>query len=96
QDLCAFCVKGSCDSQQSGLTCRHFIKTFLLGKIKTYEHHLKKSLEEHAGQYAFLDCLRASRDNTAPVRDKLAAAFPQMNDYQLAAILSVWEDTLAV
>lgn len=34
--MCSLCVIRDCDRQQSGLTCRHHVKGFLVSKIETY------------------------------------------------------------
>ncbi len=96
KDTCSFCNRGECDSQQSGLTCRRNVKDFLLAKIEDYGRNLKDDLDKYSEQIAFLDSLHIPAEtHMEAIRDKFGLAFPQMNDFQRSAILSLWDDTRA-
>jgi GTP-sensing pleiotropic transcriptional regulator CodY len=92
--MCSFCARGECDCQQSGFTCRRNIKTFLLRKIPDYEDNLKRELETHVEQIAFLDALHMSMETDKDdITESFMTAYPQLTEHQRIAILMLWYDT---
>ena len=88
---CSFCIRGSCDNQQSGLTCRYGVKEFLVGKIKPYSDNLEASLVMYKDHYALLDGLN-SENCISDAENRLEEAFPGLSEYNAHAILSTWKD----
>lgn len=89
--LCGVCVRGSCDHQVSGLTCRNGIKAWLLERQAEFAENLPDTLEE---AFAYLDELQASGiTNMYAAAPYLEKKFPQWSKAWHKSVLKLWMDT---
>jgi len=90
---CKLCIRGSCDSQQSGLTCRGGVKAFLMSRIKEYADNFKTAVEENKRYFDYLD-----RESVTKPIDRITSqhaliqAFPELNEFHARAVISIWRD----
>ena len=85
-NMCGLCVRGSCNSQQSGLTCRYGVKAFLQNKGSEFADILEMDRHHNHAYYEFLDN-RAAGEPIDVARDALLAGFGELTDFRANAIV---------
>ena len=85
-NMCGLCIRGSCNSQQSGLTCRYGVKAFLQNKAGEFADVLKMDLQHNRAYYEFLDT-RSGGEPIDAARDALLTCFGELTDFRASAIV---------
>lgn len=86
--MCSFCIRGSCDHQVSGLTCRNGVKAWLLERRTSYEDGLTAEIQK---QFDYLDQLRASNEtNLYGAVPYLHKQFPHWSLEWCGTVLAFW------
>lgn len=88
---CGMCIRGGCDHQMSGLTCRCGVREWLTAKKHNYDAELTAELEK---QFRYLDQLRESSvTNMYGAAPYLEQAFPRWSREWYQNVLRLWMDT---
>ena len=85
-NVCGLCIRGSCNSQQSGLTCRYGVKAFLQNKAGEFADVLEMDLQHNRAYYEFLDT-RADGEPIDTARNALLDRFGELTDFRASAIV---------
>ena len=85
-NMCGLCIRGSCNSQQSGLTCRYGVKAFLQNKAGEFVDVLEMDWHHNRAYYEFLDTL-SDGEPIDVARNALLDRFGELTDFRASAIV---------
>lgn len=89
--MCSLCVRGSCDQQVSGLTCRCGVRDQLTAHRELFSRGLPEELQK---QFHYLDALRSSGAvNMYEAVPYLEKEFPRWSQAWYKALLRLWMET---
>lgn len=89
--ICSLCVRGSCDQQVSGLTCRCGIRDWLTTHRELFSRSLPEEVQK---QFNYLDALRSTGTiNMYGAVPYLEKEFPHWSQEWYKTLLQLWMDT---
>lgn len=89
--MCSLCVRGSCDHQVSGLTCRCGVRDWLTTHRELFSRGLPEEIQK---QFCYLDALRSSNAvNMYGAAPYLEKEFPHWSQAWYKALLRLWMET---
>ena len=89
--MCSLCVRGSCDQQMSGLTCRCGVRDWLTTHRELFSRSLPEEVQK---QFGFLDALRATGAvNMYGAAPYLEKKFPHWSREWYKTLVQLWMDT---
>lgn len=89
--MCSLCVRGSCDQQMSGLTCRCGVRDWLTTHRELFSRGLPEEIQK---QFDYLDALRSSGAvNMYGAVPYLEKEFPHWSRAWYKTLLRLWMET---